>query len=230
MTGAGSQVLVRGGQLVGTNTQVDFVLLDSSSSMLGKWWQTLDAIDTYIQGMRAAHVSSHFLLAAFSSHDLQYMWRDSLLADASLMRDNPPGAHGGKTPLYDAINLMARRLRELDPKQASVLVVTDGEENDSRFTTLAQARSLLDWMRLRGWQVTFIGCDFDNTALGRSLGASAGAMLGTSARRLGEVTRLLAEKRARYGRTGDGIEFSEEERQRFGGYLGARGTGAEHVN
>jgi hypothetical protein len=219
-----NQVIVRGGQLVGTNTQVDYVLLDSSSSMIDKWWDSLNAIDAYIEGLRAKHVASHFHLAAFSDADVQYMWREQLLADTRLMRDDPPGPHGGSTPLYDAINLMARKLRDLDPKQAAILVVTDGEENASAFTTLDQARQLLNWMRLRGWQVTFIGCDFDNTALGRSLGAEAKNMIGTSSRRLADVAKLLADKRAKYGRTGDGIEFTEEERQKFGGYLGRGGV------
>lgn len=218
-----NQIIVRGGELVGTNTQVDYVLLDASSSMIDKWWDGLTAVDAYIKGLRANHVASHFHLASFSSHDPQYMWREQLLADTRLMADDPPGPHGGMTPLYDAINLMARKLRDLDPKQASVLVVTDGDENDSSFTTLEQAKQLLNWMRLRGWQVTFIECDFDNTELGQSLGADAKHMIGTSAARLADVAKLLADKRARYGRTGDGIEFTDEERQKFGGYLGHGG-------
>jgi hypothetical protein len=218
-----SNALIKGQtRVVPTSDQIDYILLDASSSMTTKWWDMLDAIDEYIKSLRKKGIDSRLLMCSFSSATLSYQWRDGPMATLPLMSDDPPGLHGGATPLYDAINTMAHTLRDLNPPQCSVTICTDGEDTGNKFTTLAQAKALLDWMRLRGWTVAFIGANFNNEQMARGLGG-ASQSLGTSTKRLGEAMRLLADRRARYGRTGESIEFSDAERTKFGGYLGHGG-------
>lgn len=216
-----SELMIRGQAPANTSSQVDFILLDASGSMSSRWWDALDSIDSYLMQLKGSHISSHVLVASFTTGIFQYIWRDAPLADVQLMKDDPPGLHGLGTPLYDAINSMGRKMKDLNPRQAAITIITDGQENESK-TNLTQAKAILDWMRAKGWQVTFLGCDFDNSHTARSLGADAKSALGTSAGRLKEATRLLAERRTHYARTGEGIAFTDDERTKFGGYLGSR--------
>jgi Mg-chelatase subunit ChlD len=125
---------------------------------------------------------------------------------------------GGMTPLYDAINMMARELRTTLPLKCSVIIITDGDENASK-TDAPQARALLDWMRSMGWQVTFLGCDFENSRQAKLLGASEANAVGVSVRRLVDATSMLAEKRARYSQYGTDMNLSDDEKQELGGLL-----------
>jgi len=118
-------------------------------------------------------------------------------------------------------------LRDLDPPRCSIVIVTDGDENGSKYTDAEQARAFLDWCRAKGWQVTFIGADFNNSAQARLLGADARNSIGVTKARLLEAGKKLGEKRAAHALYGDDINFSEDERKDFGGYL-TNGNGAKH--
>src|SRR5215469_1093657 len=150
-------------------TQLDYILLDGSSSMLSKWWDTMGALDAYISVMKAQNIASTGIIQVFDSSNLDSEQRNSTLDTWGPLDDI--GANWGMTPLYDAINLMGRKLAALDPERCSIVIVTDGDENGSEHTSAAQARGILDWCRAKGWQVTFLGADFNNSKQAKLLGA-----------------------------------------------------------
>jgi hypothetical protein len=197
--------------------QLDYILLDGSSSMMGKWWDSIGALDGFLGVLRTQGIGSQVILHTFDSRDLECVQRDCLLADVGSLED--VGAHWGMTPLYDAINLMVRRLAALDPPKCSVVIVTDGDDTSSKTTDVVQARALLDWCRAKGWQVTFIGADFNNSKQAKLLGADETNSLGVQKQKLLEAGKSLGEKRAKHAKFGDEIAFGEEERKNFGGYL-----------
>jgi hypothetical protein len=197
--------------------QLDYILLDGSSSMMGKWWDSIGALRGFMDVLTAQNIGSHVILQVFDSHDIESIQKDCTLADCGDLSDI--GAHWGMTPLYDAINLMGRRLRDLDPPKCSIVIVTDGEETGSKVTTADQARAILDWCRAKGWQVTFIGADFNNCKQAQLLGADDSNSLGVQKTRLLETGKALGEKRVKHALFGDDINFSEDERKNFGGYL-----------
>lgn len=199
--------------------QHDYILLDSSGSMKDKWWDTLDAIQAYVDGVKAAHIKSKVILHTFDAANPDCVQRDTPIESWKSLREDPIGGNWATTPLYDAINLMGLRLRDLDPPRCSIVIVTDGEENASQFTNLVQAKSILDWCRAKGWQVTFIGANFDNTSQSKLLGADQNSSIGVQQRRLSDATAALAAKRARYGLYGEPMHYTKEEQQQFGGYL-----------
>lgn len=200
--------------------QLDFILLDGSGSMQASlWWPMCKALDDYVDTLREMNTRTHLLLTVFDTTDMELVQRNCLIDDWKSLISDPIGAHFGGTPLFDAIQLMCRKLRDLDPPRCSITIVTDGDECDSRFTSEAQARALLDWCRAKGWQVTFMGCDFNNSKLGAALGASEQNTIGVQKKLLGDAARTLAKKRANYGLFGEEINFSEDERNQFGGYL-----------
>lgn len=214
-------IVIRSGPLAQTTTpNLDYILLDGSGSMEKKWWDMLDAIDSFAARLKAEHVNTKLRLQVFDSNVIDQISRDCSIDDWKTFAQEPIGAHWGGTPLYDAINSMCRTLRDLAPSRCSILIVTDGGENGSR-TDRTQAKALLDWCRAQGWQVTFMGCDFNSSDDARALGASETNVIGVQKLLLSEATERFAEKRADYQRFGSPINFTEEERQQFGGYLSA---------
>lgn len=202
--------------------QLDYILLDGSGSMSGlKWHDTCRAIDAFVETLKAENIASRIYLHVFSDgRDLDLVAFDGPIAEWQPIagRLNLPA---GGTPLYDAVGIMARRMRDLDPAAGAIIIATDGQESGSQLTDLAQAKSYLDWCRAKGWPVTFIGADFSNTEQARMLGADEASAIGVAQARLSDATRNLAKKRARHARSGDDIGFTDDEKEQFGGYLNA---------
>jgi hypothetical protein len=203
-------------------SQLDYIVLDGSGSMFMKWQETLQAIDAYVDTLYGSKIATHIKLVQFSSPQIEQLERDGSITDWWPTAGGMESLSmlGGGTQLYDAINRMGLRLRELDPPKCAITIATDGEDRDSK-VSVDQARAVLDWCRAKGWQVTFIGCDFNNEKQGRALGASPQNTIGVQKKLLSEAARSLGRKRARYAVTGDDINFTEDERQQFGGYLAA---------
>jgi hypothetical protein len=199
--------------------QLDYFLVDGSGSMMEKWWDSQAAMQGYLDVLRTENVGSHGIIHIFDNHDLASIQRDAALADWSDFVAEPLMASWGMTPLYDAINLMARELAALDPARCAITIITDGDENGSRHTTAEQARALLDWCRAKGWQVTFLGADFNNSRQAQLLGANASNSIGVQRSKLLEAGKLLGQKRANNARYGNDINFTDDEKTTFGGYL-----------
>jgi|SRR5882724_3471410 len=198
--------------------ELDYFLIDGSGSMRDKWWDFLAAADSFLATCKSNGLQSHLVVHVFDTADIEMIQRDCALSSAESFRDEPLGSHFQGTPLYDAINLMGRRLKERDPSKASILIVTDGEDCDSK-TSITQAKAILDWIKAKGWQVTFIGCDFNNSNQAKALGMDDSNTIGVQKKLLTDAARNLATKRSAYSRTGEDISFSDQEKKQFGGYL-----------
>lgn len=204
-------------QLIKTDQHVDYGLIDCSSSMTSKWRESIAALDAYIAGVKAEHIQSRTILHMFYSQNVDYVYRDCGINDWVDLQRECPEPYGG-TPLYDAVNAMGRRLRDLDPPRASIVIVTDGDDNESK-TSVDQAKAILDWCRAKGWQITFIGADFSTAHQAKMLGSNANESIGVQKRLLSDAARSLAKKRGNYGRTGAPMHWTSEEQKQFGGYL-----------
>lgn len=199
--------------------QVDYVLLDGSGSMATKWQPTMQALDAFVLTLSGHPIHTQIICSVFSQQDLSTIQRDCEIKDWTSTQRVPMKSPFGQTPLYDAINQMGRNLKELDPPRCSIIIVTDGDENCSRYTTDVEAKAILDWCRAKGWQVTFMGCDFNNSRQAKLLGASDANSVGVAQAMLVDAAKSLAEKRAKYGLYGTEMHFTDEEKQQFGGYL-----------
>lgn len=215
-----THIVSRPAALTDVQTSLDFILLDGSGSMSAKWWPMLEAIDTYVAELKSQQVDTHLVLHIFDNHDLQLEGRNTHLRSWKTFVEAPLGAHFGSTPLYDAIVMMGREVQKLNPqKGCRILIVTDGGDTGNLFATLDQAHAVLDWLRAQGFQITFMGCDFNNQQQAKALGATPQNTIGVRKEKLSEATRLLGQRAARHSRTGEDIHFSDSERQAFGGYL-----------
>ena len=181
------QITLRPGHLLAP--QLDYLLVDGSQSMKNKWWDCLGALDNFMGTLRNLNVASHGVAHVFDTYNLESIQRDSTIETWKTFNEDPLGSTWGGTPLYDAINLMGRRLKELDPKKCSIVIVT------------------------------FLGADFSNSSQAKLLGANEANAIGVRKELLSEAGKLLGFKRARHANGGEDINFSAEERTKFGGYL-----------
>lgn len=198
--------------------ELDYFLVDGSRSMQDKWWDFLAAADTLLRSAKSNGLQSHLIVHVFDSSDIEMIQRDCPIGQAKSFHEEPLGSYFQATPLYDAINLMGRRLRERDPKKASILIITDGDDSGG-LTSVDDARKILDWIKAKGWQVTFLGCDFNNSRQAALLGMNESNCIGVQQKLLSDAARNLATKRAAYSHSGEEISFSDKEKQQFGGYL-----------
>lgn len=212
-----NEITHKSGKLVGR--QLDFILLDGSGSMIDKWNDTMNALQAYIDTVASNNINTQVMLSTFDSSNPDCVQRDVPITEWKSLRSEPIGSYWGSTPLYDAILMMGARLRDLDPSRCSIVIVTDGGENGSKFSSLMQAKAILDWCRAKGWQITFIGANFSNSQQARMLGADEATAIGVSQARLSDATKALGEKRAKYGLYGTEMHYSDDEKEQFGGFL-----------
>jgi hypothetical protein len=212
-----NDLLKRSGD-VQINSQVDYILVDGSGSMQSKWWPSLDAIDAYVATLKSNNIRSHLIVSVFSTGSLDDKQRDCPIEQWQNLCQDPLRSWFAGTPLYDAIDLMGRNLKEANPPRASIVIVTDGDDNESQ-VSLDHARKVLDWCRAKGWQVTFIGANINSDRIAGLLGGNPESAVGVGTRLLTEAAKNLGEKRAKYGLYGTPMHFSDDEKEQFGGHL-----------
>lgn len=217
MTNQSNALTNRSGSL--QSSQLDYILVDGSGSMRSKWWDFMQALDSFMETLKAQNIHSHGIVSVFDTTDIDCVQRDSLVSEWETFYKEPLGAHFGGTPLYDAINVAVRKIKDLNPSKVSLVIVTDGEESDSHYTDAEQARAILNWVRAKGWQVTFLGCDFNNSKQAKLLGINDSNAIGVQKKLLGEAGKVLGKKRVNNVLYGQDMNFTENEKTQFGGFL-----------
>lgn len=205
--------------------QRDFILLDRSGSMTSLWEETLTAINGYVHDVTKGGVDTEVTLAVFDRHSGSFCF--------DVLRDQVPAAGWkdvtadelsprGYTPLNQAVHRIVQMAQVANPDRLAMIVVTDGHENasDPEFSH-ESAKAALQDCRRRGWQVIFLGADFDNTQQAATLGVGLGQTVTMSSQNIGATLRATATKRSTYGITGQSMSYSDEERARFAAPLDA---------
>lgn len=201
------------------SNQHDFILLDRSGSMADKWHETLSSINAYVKQLAEENVETEVTLAVFDGRqgcDFEVIrnkvapnqWEDLSKADASPR---------GWTPLNDAIGELVALANKDTYDKAVLVIMTDGAENASKNLTLTQAKQLLDGCRAKGWQIIFLGADYDNAAEAASYGNMAAGTAQVSSDMLVRAMKNTASLRASYGLTGQSMSFSNKMKAEFKG-------------
>jgi Mg-chelatase subunit ChlD len=195
--------------------QHDFILLDRSGSMESLWTEALGSVNSYVAKLAEDKVDTGVTLAAFDERagklDLQIV-RDRIIPSTwHTVKPTELGPRGG-TPLNDAIGEIVTRAKAGNYDKVAIIIMTDGHENASKELSVSQAKQLLEDCRSKGWQVIFLGANFDNASQSAGYGNSMRATVSMAAGAMAASTATLASKRAFYGVTGQAINFSEEEK------------------
>jgi hypothetical protein len=199
-----------------------YILLDRSGSMQSLWVEALSSVNAFAKELAnktdGPAVDSHITLAVFDSQGgLQF----------DVLRRKQPALHWenvtdkeasprGMTPLLDAMVRVIALAESDNPDKAVIVVMTDGEENASVEVKREGVKVALDRAKAKGWEVVFLGANFDNISDAASVGVQGGQQMAMSAGTMDRSLASLARKSRAYAAAAPGaapIAFDEEDRK-----------------
>lgn len=194
-----------------------YMLLDRSGSMSTQWEFAIGAINTYVSKIPA---EDSVLIALFDSHWQQsnqtiaakYAWppqgenfKFEVVFDGTVNQFRPISfteySPRGGTPLNQAMfELFNSHVNADNHEKAVIVVMTDGDENSSasEYTT-AGVKGLIDVAEKRGYQIVFLGANFDRVndqASQRGVRGTRALMM--TPQNYGATMSLAASKAATY--------------------------------
>ncbi len=179
------------------------LILDMTGSMMSRKQATIDAINEYIEGLKAdpATADFRFSLSIFNSNI-----GVERIIDARGIGQVRPIAHeqyrpDGATPLYDAIGSVIDAMSQEDGAKL-VIIQTDGEENSSRHYKKSDIVQMVQEKTKEGWQFVYLGCELDAMQAGAELGIAPGNTMMYLASNARPAFSRLGLMSARYARSG----------------------------
>lgn len=199
-----------------------YILLDRSGSMQSLWTEALSSVNAYAKELAnkkdGPAVDSHITLAVFDEQaGLQFdvLRRKQPALHWEKVTDNDASPRG-MTPLLDALIRIIALADADKPDKAVIVVMTDGMENASKEVTRDGVKAALERVKAKGWEVIFLGANFDNIADASAVGVVADKQMAMSAGTMGASMERLAKKARAYGAAAPGaapIEFNREDRE-----------------
>lgn len=199
--------------------QHDFILLDRSGSMLSQWDEALGSINAYVKSLADKKVDTGVTLAVFDGvNGLQFkIIRDRITPETWRPVSNVDSEPRGMTPLNDATAKIVSLAEAGKYDKLALIIMTDGAENDSKELPGPQGtiavKKMLDGCRDKGWQVIFLGANFDNAMQATSYGALAGQSVNSSTANMRSTMTKMGSKRADYAASGATMSWSSEEKE-----------------
>lgn len=178
----------------------DYILIDRSHSMSNKWTETLGAVNAYVAKIKEDGADGTITVATFDKNqDVDFdIVRDSVKVKDWKDITNKDAMPRGWTPLFDAIGKVVALAEKAKAKKTVLVVVTDGEENASKEMTKESAKAALERFKSNGWQVIFLGADFDAFGQAAGVGIGRGQTIMASAVNYGDVLKGVATSRTMY--------------------------------
>lgn len=193
-----------------------YILLDRTGSMGPIWAETLSSINGYVEKLATDRIDARITLATFDSNDGTQF--DVIRRSADVKEWKPvtdrDATPRGYTPLYDAIGRLMGLANADAADRATVIIVTDGQENASREVTREGAKVMLDRVREKGWDVVFLGANFDAFSQAASLGGAAAQTLNvTPGAMQAAMSGPMVSRMRNYHIGGAPAAFSDEDRK-----------------
>lgn len=195
-----------------------YLLIDRSGSMASRWDETMGAVNSYVKSLAEdkATKSATATVAVFdATGGLNFDILRKGEAVGSWKSISPDEASPrGMTPLFDAIGRLRTLVNDESPTKAVVAVVTDGAENQSRELTREAAKSALGALRAKGYQVVFLGADFDAFGQAAGVGTQTGQTISMKAGNYAGTMRSMASQTSAYASSGAAMSWSDEDRKK----------------
>lgn len=188
------------------------ILIDNSGSMQGWETKVVSGVNEYAQSLATAAKAEGTdvtLSVTFFSHN----WggvsfsniRDNVKIDKFVPLSRSEVSPNGGTPLYDAIGeTINGRMKHLksDETNVALVILTDGEENQSRNYTSPTISALLKKKQEENWVVLYLGANQDAWAVGDQMGTSRGLTAGYSMNNMQDAFVAASASSMRYMATG----------------------------
>lgn len=180
-------------------TQFNIIILDQSSSMSSVKKQTIEGFNSVLiealESAESTKIKTYYGYTLFGS----YVSDRIITPSAPKLLNNDSYRPSGMTALYDAIG---STLLELDKFITSniilnakvlVTIITDGEENASRFYSLEYIKTLIELYNSKGWVINFIGAGLDKQVkkVSDSMGIYSANTVSFTANDAGSTTQVF---------------------------------------
>ncbi len=201
------------------------IVLDRSGSMGNCVSITIDALNEYINSLKVDKVIGKITLSTFDSTPLEGIVIDTpyqnIPIDKFPLLTKEDLVPRGRTPLFDAVAEAIESIEDqkiMNTDKVIVVVVTDGQENDSRVhrdpSLLKQ--KIIDKEKNHDWLFLYIGADHDVFNQSEKMGFESTKTLSYSKRFSDRAFEATGNKTSDYlkGTKSVDIEFSDEERKK----------------
>lgn len=201
-----------------------FILLDRSSSMSGpKWENAIASINQYVDGLIKNGAKGNVTLASFAGTSGLFGYagirspgvpafgkveatvtnsftvhRDKVALKNWERVESYIAQPNGSTPLYDATAELLNMAETNAAERTVIIIMTDGEENTSREYTLTAIRDRVKSVTTRGWEVVFLGAEFNADQVAADYGLMKSKVINTSFRGLTAGMDYMADASIMY--------------------------------
>jgi len=158
-----------------------YIALDRSGSMGSRWEQAIETINEYINGLKIEKIEGKVNIIAFDTNSKNKPDFVTMIENQSIAYFDPIDYKGdiqprGSTPLFDAAaNVMDRALKN-GAKRTVIAIMTDGHENSSIEYDQDAIKNKVAMLTKKGYEVLFLGANFDVTSYTRSSGLATSKM------------------------------------------------------
>jgi hypothetical protein len=201
------------------NTLSIFVALDRSGSMSGERWTTaIESLNEYIKGLQKEKIEGDVSITAFDTFNGQLgvtTRLEDIVKNQSIAYFEPLKPDvltpGGGTPLYDAAGIVMDRALERNSDRTVVVILTDGEENQSKEYTQAKIKDKVKTLEAKKWEVIFLGANFDVARYTAAAGLGQGKFRNVDLGNVMQRTAMyqdLTTSTAAYAKVGTAMDMS----------------------
>lgn len=164
----------------GNNGNLISVVLDESGSMMSCWDSTITGFNEYVNGQKVADAGACWLtLNKFEGGHIRTVFENRDIREVPAL-DNKNYIPAGGTNLYDAIghtieqvNSILSAKKKKDRPGVIIVIMTDGEENQSRNYNSEMIKSMVGAAEKADWSFVFLGANIDSFAVGSTFGMNA---------------------------------------------------------
>jgi uncharacterized protein YegL len=154
------------------------VVLDKSGSMSGLTSSTISGFNGFMKEQKNVTGKATVSLMQFATYQ---DWTYEMMPVKEVVNIDYQSykANGGSTALCDSIARAVHRtednIKDMDekPDNVVVVVITDGQENDSKEFNKTHVKKIIESHEEEGWDFVFLGANQDAIAEGGSMGVRA---------------------------------------------------------
>jgi Mg-chelatase subunit ChlD len=187
-----------------------YIVIDRSGSMVSMWQQAVDGVNGYVKEIANTAPDAVITVVAFDSDKPYDKIRTNVRAGKFKAIYKEEISPRGSTPLFDAAGNALAEAESDGAERTTVVIMTDGHENASKEFTREGIKARVARAMEKGWDVIFLGADFDVTQYSNDFGIAKGDNLTFSAHNFGEAFAATAMRSASYAATGMKSTYSDE--------------------
>ena len=189
----------------GTKGNLIAVVLDESGSMMSCYDSTISGFNEFVQGQRAAENAGDATLTLnkFDAPQIKTVYENLALSEVPALDRTNYQPNGG-TNLLDCIgytieqvNATLEKNKKKDRPGVIVLIMTDGEENQSRKYNNDQIKAMVAAAEKADWSFVFLGANIDAFSVGANFGMNVMNSVNYSTANMAQTMSVLSDTTVR---------------------------------